>query len=445
MIKRLFAVSVLVLVAVCCQSESMSENTEALSSDSYLTNVLKSMSANDTDDDDVVDSTSCFKIKLPFQVVVNGQQMKIVLQSQYADVAAILNVSQDDEDSVSLIFPVTVEDRYYNETVVNNQSEFDTMTASCIETADVIGDDCVSLVFPVNIYSYNSGFQIQNTYVLNTNKELHIMLQNLGPNGYYSVKYPVSLNVTEGAAVTVDDNNELQQGINSALQGCEQGGCTNPGILVDQLSLYMTFSNGLAQDIKGGAVIVPDNITFVADREGNQNCAIAFNGTQFLRVQANADNAIVQSQSYSVSLWFRMQNTNNGDVERLFSKGNVEGEGFSLTIKELNAPVFEAGSIGDFVDMNWKTDAALPVDTSNWHHLVVTVDANNDIRFYRDGELRSSQDASLANISSEAMDYYIGRGFKGFLDDLRVYKKALSPEEVQVLFELEGDCNTCLE
>lgn len=443
-VKNLFAVLVL-LVVVCCQSESFDENTEALNSNSSLTAVLKSMSANDTAEDNVIDSTSCFRVKLPVEVIVNGDPMTIVAASQYEDVAVIFNESPDDEDSISFVFPITVEDEHYNETAVGSQGEFDAMTASCVEAADTIGDDCVSLAFPMNVYSYNSGFQIQNTYELNSNKELHIMLQNLGPNEYYSIGYPVSLNVVGGAGITVNDNNELQQAINQALQGCEQGGCTNPGILVEELSLYMTFSNGIAQDLKGSEVIVSSDIAFTTDREGNQNCAIAFNGSQFLQVLKSNDNAILQGQPYSVSLWFRMQNTNGGDIEKLFSKGNSDGDGFQLMIKELNAPLFAAGNMNGLVDTDWKVDAALPVDTSNWHHLAVTVDANNNIRFYRDGELRNSQDASSANISSEAMDYFIGAGFTGFLDDLRVYKKALSPEEVQVLFELEGDCNTCLE
>jgi hypothetical protein len=445
MIKSAFIVLVSALLAISCQNESVSENTEALSSDSHLTTVLKSMSANETAADDMIDSTDCYKVKLPVEVAVNGVSMTIVATSQYDDVTAIFNENADDEDTISFKFPITIEDKDYQEIAVSSQDEFDAMIQSCVGTADYIGDDCVSLVFPVTVYSYNSGFQIQNTYVLNNNKELHIMLNDLGPNVYYSIGYPVSLNVNDGAGVTVNNNNELLQAINNALQGCEQGGCTNPGVLVEGLSIYMTFSNGIAQDLKGNTVIVPDNIAFTADREGNQNCAIAFNGAQFLQIPESMENSIEQGESYSVSLWFRMQNTSNSDIEKLFAKGNMSGVGFQLCIKELNAPVFAAENIADLVDTAWKTDAALPVDTNNWHHLVVTVDGDKNIKLYRDGELRNSQMNSDIHIGNEAMDYYIGSNFTGFLDDLRVYKRTLSPAEVQTLFELEGDCNTCLE
>jgi len=446
MIKSLFAVLVFALVAVSCQNDAVSENTEALNSDSQLTAVLKSMSVNDTKADDVIDSTSCFKVKLPVEAVVNGMQMTIANETDYDDVAAILNGSNQDEDTVSLVFPIVVESSDYQLITVSSRQEFDALKNDCTATVtEYIGDDCVSLMFPVTMYNYNSGFQIQNTYVLQSNRELHTVLQNLGPNGYYSVGYPVSLNVIAGAGVTVNTNNELSGAINNALAGCEQGGCTNPGVLVDDLSIYMTFSNGTAQDLKGNNVIVPEDVTFTSDREGNQNCAVVFNGTQFLQIPKTSNNSIIQGQAFSISLWFRMQNTNNSNLEKLFAKGNADGEGFYLSVKDLNAPLFASGGSVELFDTAWKADAALPVDTGNWHHLVVTVDTANNIKLYRDGELRSSLSSSGAAIGAEAMDYYIGSNFKGYLDDLRVYKKMLSLTEVQTLFELEGDCNTCLE
>jgi hypothetical protein len=445
MIKKLFTALMFLWVAASCQNDAVSENTEALNSGSQLTTVLKAMSVNNTEADNVIDSTSCYKVKLPVDVVVNGVQINVASATDYDTVAGIMNGSPNDIDSVSLVFPITVEDSDYVETVVSNQQVFNAMVSGCIVINNESFSDCVSLAFPVTIYSYDSGFQIQETFVLHNNKELYTVLQNLGPNGYYSIGYPVSLNIKGGASVTVNNNNDLLEAINNAFDGCEQGGCTNPRVLVDDLAMYMTFSNEIAADLKGNTVIVPENIAYTADRSGNENCAIAFNGTQFLQIPATLDNAIVQGQEFSISLWFRMQNTNNGDLEKIFSKGNVNGVGFQLSVKDLNAPLFAAGEIEDVVDTAWKADAALPVDTANWHHLVITVDTDKNIRLYRDGELRNSQLNSNIHIGDNAMDYFIGNNFKGFLDDLRVYKKLLSPQDVQVLYELDGDCNTCLE
>lgn len=137
-----------------------------------------------------------------------------------------------------------------------------------------------------------------------------------------------------------------------------------------------------------------------------------------------------------------MNNTNSNNLETLFAKGEG-GAGFEISVFSLNTPQFKAGSV-QLVDTDWKSDAALPVDITKWHHLVVTVDVNNIISLYRDGQLRATT-LTPQSIGTEMMDYYIGNNFQGFLDDLRVYKRALLPQEVQTLYELDGDCNTCLE
>lgn len=444
MIKGLFAVLVILLITTSCQDDSISEDTEALRLNSALTTMLKSMSVNETNIDNAIDSISCFNIKLPVRVVVNDQQIVVANGNDYAKVEAVFNVSSLDADKVLFIFPITVVYSDYKEVIVNNQQEYDALVGTCTGIPEYIGTGCVSIAFPITMYGYDSGYKMQNTYMLKNNAELFTTLQSLESNEYYSLKYPLSLDVNEGAGVTVTNNNKFQEAVTSALQGCKQGGCTNPGVLVNDLIIYMPFSNGLVKDLKGNVINFPSDVSFTSDRNGNQNCAIVFNGAQFLQIPKNNNNGIVQNEAFSISLWFRMQNVNNNDLENLFTKGNMSGEGFELSIFNLNAPMFKAGAL-NIKDLDWTTSATLPVDVTNWHHLVVTVDTFNTIKLYRDGALRNSVELSPAQIGDQTMDYYIGNKFKGFMDDLRVYKRLLSPEEVQVLFELEGDCNTCLE
>lgn len=444
MIKGFLAVLVVSLLITSCQEDSISENTEALSHKSTLTTTLMSMSVNETDIDNAIDKISCFNIKLPVRILVNDQQIVVSNENDYATVEAVFNVSSLDNDKVTFIFPITVVYSDYKEVVVNNQQEYDALVDACTGIPEYIGTSCVSIVYPITIYGYDSGFKMQNTYVLKNNAELFTTLQNLSSSEYYSISYPLSLNVNKGSGVTVKNNNKFLEAVTYALQGCKEGGCTNPGILVNDLVIYMPFSNGIVKELKGNAVNFQSNIAFTTDRNGNQNCAIVFNGTQFLHIPKNDSNGIVQNDPFSISLWFRMQNVNNDDLENLFTKGNMIGEGFELSVFNLNAPMFRAGAL-NIKDIEWSSSAVLPTDVTNWHHLVVTVDASNTVKLYRDGELRNSSELSSAQIGTQTMDYYIGNNFRGFMDDLRVYKRLLSPDEVQVLFKLEGDCNTCLE
>lgn len=442
MIKNLLAVVVSAFLAISCQEDSVTEKTVALTASSQLTGMLKSMTVNETAIDNVLDNTSCFKVQLPVEVTVNGHALLINSASDYILVKAILDESEDGEDSVEFGYPITLERPDYSTFRVSDKNQLNAVVAQCSGAADYIGTGCVGIVYPITAYTYNSGFQMQNSFNVENNAGLYSMLQNIAGNEYYAIKYPLLLRVKDGPGITVSNNDQFFSAVNNALQGCQQGGCTNPGVLVDNLLLYIPFANKEIKELKGSAVNATDGITFTADRKGNQNCAVLFSGAENIHIPVNDKNKIGVNDAFSISLWFRMNNTNSNNLETLFAKG-IEGAGFEISLFSLNAPQFKADGV-QLIDTDWRADVALPIDVTQWHHLVITADANNIISLYRDGQLRATTQLTVS-IGTQAMDYYIGNNFQGSMDDLRVYRRALLPQEIQTLFELDGDCNTCLE
>ncbi|HLT34071.1 MAG TPA: LamG domain-containing protein, partial [Aquaticitalea sp.] len=146
------------------------------------------------------------------------------------------------------------------------------------------------------------------------------------------------------------------------------------------------------------------------------------------------------------SLWFKMQNTEMANHEIFFQKGETVTEGFQIVAFDANTPLFSDSTYGyGLWDDDWNQQVDVVWDNTDWHHLVITVDSNNTVRLYRNGILRNSDENSSIDIGTEPLqNYYIGQGFEGHLDDLRVYKRALSPNEVSELFNLSGDCYQCL-
>jgi Concanavalin A-like lectin/glucanases superfamily len=320
----------------------------------------------------------------------------------------------------------------------------DSRLTSLLNLAAQQTGNCLAISYPVTVFAYNSSFQVQNTYTLTSNQELLSFLQGIGINEYYAISYPLHL-TAGGVAMEADDNNGLETTLEIAFDACNidiPGECDNPGVLTDDLILYMTFSNS-TEDLAGGEVTVSNGAVFVEDRSGNAQCAISFNGSQQLQVTHNDANSLIQGNVFSISVWFRMQNVNPSDYEHLFRKGIQGQSGFNLSVYDGNTPLFGTPS-AQVWDNNWNVDNALWEDTENWHHLAVTFDNSNTARLYRDGVLQNTELFS-ADIGTTALDYYIGQNFTGFLDDLRVYKKVLTATEVQTLFDLEGDCSTCVE
>ncbi|MBU2941013.1 LamG domain-containing protein [Lacinutrix sp. C3R15] len=225
-------------------------------------------------------------------------------------------------------------------------------------------------------------------------------------------------------------------------QDCQD--CNNPEVLINDLVIYMPFAEE-AHDLISGFNTENVTNTFVEDRAGNSSCAIAFSGNDTLEIPVNTNSQLIQGDSFSISLWFKMQNTTAGDLELFFRSPGNATQGFQLGVYDLNTPLFADNTSFSLWDNDWNGEVDVAWENTNWHHLVLTVDADNTVRLYRDGVQRNIDENSSLNIGSQASDrYIIGEGFVGHLDDLRVYKRTLSPNEVGELFNLEGECYTCL-
>jgi hypothetical protein len=82
---------------------------------------------------------------------------------------------------------------------------------------------------------------------------------------------------------------------------------------------------------------------------------------------------------------------------------------------------------------------------NQWHHVAITVQENatissGDITFYLDGQddTRTSSDTDVLNITSnfdvkigQMYDFSSSRWFIGTIDDVRIYSKVLTPEEIE--------------
>jgi len=80
-----------------------------------------------------------------------------------------------------------------------------------------------------------------------------------------------------------------------------------------------------------------------------------------------------------------------------------------------------------------------------WHHVAVVVreaelpNLHDDVRLYKDGEPAEIHDIGLLDLwpiqTGKELNVRIGRGFEGLIDDVRVYERALTEDEIGLLFK----------
>jgi hypothetical protein len=84
-----------------------------------------------------------------------------------------------------------------------------------------------------------------------------------------------------------------------------------------------------------------------------------------------------------------------------------------------------------------------------WHHVAVVVqraelpNLYNNVKLYLDGAPAEIHDIGLLDLwpiqTGQELPVRIGRGFTGLMDDLRIYDRELSDEEIAAIFKLQSD------
>lgn len=167
-----------------------------------------------------------------------------------------------------------------------------------------------------------------------------------------------------------------------------------------------------------------------------------FNSTSYISIPPSSFYSLKQSQ-LSVAFWVKFTNANVGvlsDYIFLLSGLNAANEYFDIL--RANSSSSNVGELrATFLDGGDATTAQKITDT-NWHHFVVTYNGGittGTRRTYLDGNLLSVGTGKTSlTFSSLPTICQIGsngsEGLDGYLEDFRIYNRALSYDEVKYLY-----------
>lgn len=213
-------------------------------------------------------------------------------------------------------------------------------------------------------------------------------------------------------------------------------------IPTDGLVTWYPFNNGSAID--GSAYtnngIINDALP-TEDRFGNPNAAFYFDGTASIISEKTDLNLTTES---TASVWIK---TTNSDLQLVATK-YIAGEGETgfqiLSGDSENERRGEALCAGRDGNIEYKTSgySGKRVDNDQWH-LITGIINNQQLSLFVDGVLMSQKNyadtqTSLKNdqpIRIGGMPHWPNPWhFNGSVDDFRLYNRALSEEEINILF-----------
>lgn len=220
----------------------------------------------------------------------------------------------------------------------------------------------------------------------------------------------------------------------------------------DDYAHYWTFDEGMGRsvhDARGGenGVMVGSSTGFgwASGKIGN---ALGIDGANGLMV-ALPDNAITGSQG-SISVWF---NINEMTDRNILLSGVAPSDKYLYALIGVDRdgrPQFQFRTETNGADRRVQGGKAL--HRNEWYHLVFTADTQR-YRMFVNGEELALYGENIgrwfSDLTNRPFSYRIGASeaypligsFSGYIDDIRVWERALSAEEVVALYE-EGNAGT---
>ncbi|NBU72676.1 MAG: DUF5011 domain-containing protein, partial [Bacteroidetes bacterium] len=200
--------------------------------------------------------------------------------------------------------------------------------------------------------------------------------------------------------------------------------------------------NGGAQNLFGDDG-VNHGATPGADRFGNPNGSMSFNGTSNY---IECGPMIPNYENATFSVWAQVGVGCQAEAGIVAKPRHPWGTGFEI---RANCGEYQVQvGFNNWLD-NLGPFQTNPVQSTNaWHHYVATTDGHA-ITFFVNGKKVGEQPFTFQNVSSP-QSVLIGAGtsgnhspgnylfFSGLIDDVRIYNRALTPNEVAALFTFEA-------
>ena len=169
-----------------------------------------------------------------------------------------------------------------------------------------------------------------------------------------------------------------------------------------------------------------------------------FDGTDDI-VQAPHSSSLNIEGEFTLTVWARQPSDTSSNADNILSKGDNDSFRWRLSSNGIPWLLIVEDGTGDY---NSSRDADYSVTQDEWHHHAVSVifDGNGggEIRFYLDGEHRTTNSHSIEPLRTTTKDLQIGTYtdsselWEGELSDVRIYNRALSEKEINALYNMRS-------
>lgn len=226
--RYLSILSLLIILCILsgCQDEVLQITeppaAQVIKPNSTAAALIKRTTLKDGSVDNILDSASCISVVLPVTVLVNEQEITITSYDGLKLVERILDEFENDDDEVTLIFPITVSLADHSELIVENEEALGNLTEQCIEGGNDDDIECVDFKYPVTLSIYDTDNQLSDVITLHDDDELYNFFDEMEEGDLVGFQFPVTMILSDGQEITANDNEELEGTIENVINDCDE-------------------------------------------------------------------------------------------------------------------------------------------------------------------------------------------------------------------------------
>lgn len=196
---------------------------ETIEANSTVANLMSRTASNDGSSDNIIDNASCLSVQLPVTVTVNGIELTINDEDGYQDIEDIIDLFDDDIDSVIISYPITVILTDYSTVVVNSDSELAALTANCVgENEDDDDIECIDFQYPITASVFDENNDLINTITINNDNDMYDFIDDLDEFAAVTINFPITVIFADDSTQTINSIQELEDAIEMADDTCDE-------------------------------------------------------------------------------------------------------------------------------------------------------------------------------------------------------------------------------
>ncbi|WP_400076050.1 hypothetical protein [Winogradskyella sp. R77965] len=215
------------LIFTSCRKEEtvfvQAPEDETITANSSIALLIQRTTSNDGSLGNIVDKANCFDIKFPYTVNVNSEMMTLHSNTDFVAVECVFDQSDDDTDTIEIIFPVNIVFADFSELTVSNATELNNHNSNCHGENVVDYDiECIDFQYPIEASTFNSNNELLEVLNLENDHQLYDFIENISVNDIVTVDFPIMVTLADSSEISINNFDQLQTTIENNINACDE-------------------------------------------------------------------------------------------------------------------------------------------------------------------------------------------------------------------------------